>query len=264
MFRLIKRFLAYFIDMMVVLIIVQTITSIPFINKDIDKYEDVYNDYLEVTNEYTSFRLDLAHKYEDEELTEEEYEELVSDNETYKSLVDKYYEDGELTSKNYDKLLSKLDTDYEKDYEKIYYKLDKYSICYNVSYLVVTLLYFVGFNVLTNGSTLGKKLVRLRIVNNKDASEKVSLVSYLIRFVMLYQPVYYLARLICINFLGSGNYYDVINVIYSVHSYLEFAILTFMIVRLDGRGLHDLASGTRVALFDRNGNEIESNKRALI
>ena len=45
MFRLLKRFFAYFIDMMVVLIIVQTITNIPFVNRDLDKYNDVYNNY---------------------------------------------------------------------------------------------------------------------------------------------------------------------------------------------------------------------------
>ena len=63
MFRLLKRCLAYFIDMMVVLIIVQTITNISFINKNLDKYNEVYNDYLETTTEYTSFRLDLIKKY---------------------------------------------------------------------------------------------------------------------------------------------------------------------------------------------------------
>lgn len=264
MFRLLKRFCAYFIDMMVVLIIVQTITSIPFLNKDLDKYNNIYNDYLESTSEYTSFRLDIIDKYEDKKLDEDEYEKLVKDNETYKVLVDKYYKDDKLTSKNYDKLLKELDKDYNVDYKKIYYKLDKYSICYNVSYLVVSLLYFVGFNVFTKGATLGKKLFRLRIVNNKNNNENVSVFSYLLRAVMLYQPIYYLARLICISFLSSSNYYDVVSVIYSIHSYLEFAILTFMIVRLDGRGLHDLLCGTRVAVFDRQGNEIEVIKKPII
>ena len=47
MFNLFKRFIAYFIDMMVVLIIVQTIASIPVLNKQLDKYNDIYNNYLE-------------------------------------------------------------------------------------------------------------------------------------------------------------------------------------------------------------------------
>ena len=28
-------------------------------------------------------------------------------------------------------------------------------------------------------------------------------------------------------------------------------------IRMDGRGLHDLVSSTRVASYDRNGNEID-------
>lgn len=256
MLKLLRRFFAYFIDMMVILIIVQTITSIPFINRQINKYEDVYNNYLENTNQYTSFRLDLVESFDDKELTKKEYQELVKDNANYEELLNKYYKDDKLSKKNYDKLLKEIDNTYMKEYKSIYYKLDKYSIVNNISYLVVTLLYFVGFNIITGGVTLGKKLARLKIINNKDSNKKVSTISYLIRFIMLYQPIYYLVRLVGIKLLNIGNYYDIVNIVYSIHSYLEFMILALVIVRLDGRGLHDLASGTKVVSVELNGNEV--------
>lgn len=256
MFKIFKRAVAYFIDMMVVLIVVQTIVSIPFINRDIDSYNEVYNNYLDSIEEYSNFRVDLVSYFDDNELDSEEYESLIKDNKSYEKVLNKYYKDNKLTKKNYEKLLKNVDNEYEKEYKKIYYNLDKYSIIYNISYLVVVFLYFVGFNMVTKGVTLGKKLTRLKIVNNKDSKREVSLLSYVIRTIILYQPIYYLSKLVFVNFLGIGSYYDVINVVYSFHTYLEFAILTFMIIRLDGRGLHDILSNTKVIVLDRNGDEI--------
>ena len=263
MFKLFKRFLAYFIDMMVVLIIAQTIISIPFVDKKMTKYNDTYNDYLEYISDYSAFRLDLIDSYEDEKIDKEEYDELIEEHDNYKEILNTYYKDESLTKKNYDKLIKRIDNDYEEFSKKMQYKIDKYSIIYNVSYLVLTLLYFVGFNIITGGVTLGKKLMRLKIVNNLDSNKNVSLVSYLIRFVLLYKPIYYLTICIGVNLLNVNNYYNVISVVKGFHTYLEFVILIFMMVRLDGRGLHDILSKTKVVALDRFGNEIKYEKKQL-
>jgi len=254
MFKIFKRFIAYFIDMMVVLIIVQTISSIPFVNKDLDKYNEVYDEYMETTLEYGNFKVDLDKYYEDKKITEKEYDKILSDYPGYEYLLDKYYKDGKLSSKNYDKLVSELDDTYLTDYEDVYYKIDKYSYVYNICYVIVTILYFVGFNMITNGVTLGKKLVRLKIINNKDSNSKVGVSSYLIRCVMVYQIIYYLFKVIFINVLSVGDYYTVSNIVYDIHTYLLFIILMFASIRLDGRGLHDIVANTRVIEVDKNGN----------
>lgn len=260
MFRLLKRFFAYFIDMMVILVIVQAISSITFINKNKDNYDREYNKYIDSYTEYYSFKLDLMNYYEDEKLSSKEYEKITEKYKDYKELVDEYYKDEKLSKKSYNKLISKLDRDYNKSYEKVYYKLEKYNIIYNIIYIIVVFLYFVLFNIITNGATLGKKLLRLRIVNNKDKEEKVSIFSYIIRCILLYQPLSYLTRVVLLKFLGVSDYYTVNSIIYNIHSYLEFIILTFVIVRLDGRGLHDLISNTRVIMLDKFGNEKEIKK----
>ena len=126
MFNLLKRFFAYFIDMMVILVIVQAISSIPFLNKNKDNYINEYNKYLESYSEYYSFRLELMDCYEDEKLSSKEYKKLVKEHEDYKELVDEYYKEEKLPKKSYNKLINKLDSDYNKDYEKIYYKGYKY------------------------------------------------------------------------------------------------------------------------------------------
>ena len=255
MFYLAKRFIAYLIDMMVIMIIVYTISSIPFINTNKEKYNEEYNKYLENYNEYYSFRLDLLEYYEDEELTTKEYKKLVKNSEFYQSILDKYYKDNKLSKKSYNKLIKEIDETYNKEYKKTYYKLEKYNLCYNISYTVVVLLYFVGFNILTNGATLGKKLLRLRIVSNKD-NTKVSVINYIIRCILLYQPIAYLTKLITINFLSVNDFYNLNSIVYNIHSCLEFIILTFMMVRLDKRGLHDILANTKVISLDKEGNEL--------
>ena len=241
MFKLLRRFIAYFIDMLVVIIIVQTISSIPFVNKNLDKYNDNYNDYIKYVEDYG--RVDLEKYYEDESISNEEIDELISDNPNYEEIINKY---AKINKKTYKKINKQIDEKYQNDYKKIYYKLDKYSQLYNISYIIIGLLYFVIFNLITDGVTLGKKITRLKIVNNKDNNSKVTVISYLIRFVLLYQPIYYLVRIIAINFLNPVNYYDVTNIVYTFHSYLEFVILIFIMIRLDGRGLHDILANTKV------------------
>ena len=56
--------------------------------------------------------------------------------------------------------------------------------------------YFIAFNKYTNGQTLGKKVMRLKIVNSKDIDAKVPIWSYLVRAIILYQPIYYLVKLL--------------------------------------------------------------------
>ena len=247
MFKLLKRFTAYFIDMMVVMIIVQTISSIPFINKSLNKYNDNYSDYVKYVESYSKIKSDLEKYYEDELITNEEIKKIVKDNPDYEEYLKKY---DSIDKKDYDKINEKIDQLYQNDYKEIYYKLDKYSICYNISYIIVTFLYFVVFNLVTDGATLGKKILRLKIVNNKN-DEKVRVINYIIRFILLYQPLYYLFRIIFINFLNPTNYYDIANIIYMFYSYLEFIILIFIMIRQDGRGLHDILANTKVISIDK-------------
>ena len=254
--RIFKRLLAYMIDMMVVLIIVQSLTGVEAINKQLPKYTKYYDEYAELTTNYGNFRVKLESYFEDEKITEKEYNKLVEQSSTYQEEVEKYYDDQKITKKEYNKIIEKLDQDYQKDYEKVYYQIEKNSILYLVLYLVVVLLYFGIFNKITKGQTLGKKLLRLKIVNAKDREKEVSIVQYVIRAVLVYQLIYYVVRLIGVFTFGQSNYYSIVSFVYNIQYYIEMAILLLAMIRVDGRGLHDLVSGTKVILLDRNGEEI--------
>ena len=101
--------------------------------------------------------------------TYDKYEKAYKD---YSEIVEQYYK-GEINEKE----MIELNNDN-------YYKLTKYSISYNIAIIVVIFLYFVLFQKYNGGQTVGKQIMKLKIVNldNKDAS----LGSYMLRVLFMF------------------------------------------------------------------------------
>lgn len=255
--KILKRIGAYFIDMMVVMLITQCLSGVPFINKQLDTYNKYYQEYSNALKEYSEFKLELQNSFKDEKITEKEYSKIIKISDDYKQEIEKFYDDKKITKKEYKTINKNMDNHYLKIYKKLYSKVEKNSICYFIIYLITTIFYFVFFNYYTNGETLGKKIFHLKIVNNKDNNKKVSILSYIIRAIFLYQPIYYIIKLICVMTLNGNDYYSVTSIVYDIQYYLQFIIILTVMIKMDGRGLHDLLAGTRVASYNRKGEEID-------
>lgn len=262
--KILKRLGAYGIDMMVIMIITQCLSGIPILNHQLDNYNKYYQEYATTLKEYTEFKVELQNSFKDEKITEKEYLKITQKSETYKPIMEKYYADKKITKSEFNKINKSIDNAYMKTYKKEYYNVEKNSICYFVIYLITTLAYFIGFNYYTSGQTLGKKVFRLRIVSSKEEAQKVSLLSYFIRALLLYQPLYYMVKLVGVFTLNSNNYYQVTSVFYDIQYYLEFIIILTVMIRMDGRGLHDLLASTRVASYNREGAEIEKESVSFL
>lgn len=262
--KLFRRFIAYTIDMMVIILIAQSLSGIPQINKQLNNYNKYYNGYMELYELYASFKVDLTNDFKDKNLTEKEYNSLIENHEKYVDTLNEYYMDGKLTEKNYDKLNNKIDKEYNREYKKVYYKIEQNSVLYFVIYLVVVFTYFVGFNKYTNGQTLGKKLTKLRIINSKDENENVPVWSYVVRALILYQPIYYIIKLVGVSLMDMNMYYTITSFFYDIQYYLEMLIVIMVMVRIDGRGPHDLLARTRVVLYDRSGKEVQDKVDVMI
>lgn len=262
--KLFRRFIAYTIDMMVIILIAQSLSGIPQINKQLNNYNKYYNGYMELYELYASFKVDLTNDFKDKNLTEKEYNSLIENHEKYVDTLNEYYMDGKLTEKNYDKLNKKIDKEYNREYKKVYYKIEQNSVLYFVIYLVIVFTYFVGFNKYTNGQTLGKKLTKLRIINSKDENENVPVWSYVVRALILYQPIYYIIKLVGVSLMDMNMYYTITSFFYDIQYYLEMLIVIMVMVRIDGRGPHDLLARTRVVLYDRSGKEVQDKVDVMI
>jgi hypothetical protein len=58
--KLFRRVVAYIIDMMVILLIVQSLSGVPQINKQLDDYNKYYGKCMNLYNTYLSNALDVA------------------------------------------------------------------------------------------------------------------------------------------------------------------------------------------------------------
>lgn len=140
----------------------------------------------------------------------------------------------------------------EKEYKTYYYKLNKSYKVNNIIYIALILLYFVGVNLLTNGQTLGKKVMKLKIVNNSDEYTKVSTFNYFLRALVLYNPLYYLMVLLGVELMSANSFYNWMIVWSNIQNYLQIVIMIMILARVDNRGLHELLSKTKVIEIDDN------------
>lgn len=256
---ILNRVFAYAVDLLILLLVSSILTNISFLNPQLKNYNKYYGQLSDYAKEYNSFISDLEKYYKDGELSEKDYTKLIENHKKYEENLSKYYEDSKLSKKEYKKLEGEVEKDYQKKYEDLAYKIAKNSSISSAIYIIVTILYFGIFNLVTDGQTLGKKIFKLKIVSSDDG--KPNIVSYLIRSVLLYNTIYYLVSLIGIYTLNKENYYLVTNIVYQIQYYIQIIIICMVMLRTDGRGLHDILAKTKViSINDIKDGLSEENK----
>lgn len=258
---ILNRVFAYAVDLLILLLVSSILTNISFLNPQLKNYNKYYGQLSDYAKEYNSFISDLEKYYKDGELSEENYTKLIENHKKYEENLSKYYEDSKLSKKEYKKLESEVELDYQKKYEDLAYKIAKNSSISSTIYIIVTILYFGIFNLITDGQTLGKKLFKLKIVSSVSDDSKPNIVSYLIRSVLLYNTIYYLVSLIGIYTLNKENYYLVTNIVYQIQYYIQIIIICMVMLRADGRGLHDILAKTKVISINDIKDEISEAKK---
>ncbi len=128
------------------------------------------------------------------------------------------------------------------------YEIAKQNGLYTIVELIVSLLYFVLFPVYYNGQTLGKRLMRIKIVNveNRDLTinemiYRASIINFLLVDFLL----------LCIILFCKKDLYSILAFIVEAIQYVVVLASIFMVIyRKDGRGVHDLIANTRVVRVD--------------
>lgn len=138
------------------------------------------------------------------------------------------------------------DRDIELDYV---YSISKSSQPLSIITCGLLFLYFGVFAYILKGQTLGKKIMKLKVVPDKGKNLDVNL--FMIRAIILTNLLPKIASIIVLTKLSPSNWLIAENVISEISNIITFLILGFMIFRDDERGLHDLICKTKV---------VESNK----
>lgn len=134
--------------------------------------------------------------------------------------------------------------EYITKYIDITYDINKASINTNLVYLVVCIGYFLIFQYLNKGATIGKKFMKIRIVNNDNTD--ITFLQMFIRTSII-NEILPMIMIFVLIFLTSGISFFIG---YSLISFIEniFVIICiFMILcRKDNLALHDIMSRSMV------------------
>lgn len=134
--------------------------------------------------------------------------------------------------------------EYKDETYKLNYELQKENMTINIVTITLYIGYFVVFATLNKGQTLGKKLLKIRVVNKNN--DKPSIWNMLVRSLFIYNIISILFSTVAVNFLNINTF----TYIYTTLGYIEYFVIIisfFMVIyKKDGRGLHDMMAGTNV------------------
>jgi len=251
-----KRVAAYLVDIFIVFLLATAISSIPVFNKYNEQYNELYDSFKIVLEEYVNVTTALNDAYKDKVINQEEYDEIILFEKYQEYFID-VYRDQEISEDDYNKILKKVEKKYMDMSVDFEYQSAKLTIISSIITLACLLGYFGLFQYFFKGKTIGKMLVKIRLVAFKR--EKLSLISCILRPLIVNNIFLNSLNIIALCLLNKNNYFDVTNFLSFLMSIVEAVIIFLILTREDGRGLHDLLVGTQV-VFD---NEINDKKTVI-
>ncbi len=158
-----------------------------------------------------------------------------NDYERYNDSMNQYYEEI-LNSGSGDTDVDKLNS--------MAYDLSQSSLTSNIIRLSITIVYFCIIQFLWNGQTIGKKIMKIRIVSENGESLNPNL--FIIREVVLFNIIFVIIDIISTIYCPKPIYYNMQQILTLAKMIASFSIIGVMIFREDERGLHDLIGRTTV------------------
>ena len=146
----------------------------------------------------------------------------------YNEVYDNYIK-GEITAEQY------LD-----EYTDVLYDMQKANALPNAINTVLIIVYFIVFQYLNKGQTIGKKLLKIKIVN--EDKKDISLKQMLIRGIMIYLILSSLINIILFFNVSRKVYMTSYLLIDGIETLILFLSAIFILYRNDKKALHDIVS----------------------
>lgn len=190
---------------------------------------------------------------------------IFVNNENYKSESNKLME---LTKSYTEGKITK--EEYTKEFDNVNYYLTKDSTEVTIINLGVAIIYFVVLCYYCGGITLGKYLMKLRIVSAND--KKLNIGHFLLRSLLVNLLLSNIMSIILVLTLNKDTFISVYPKVSNTLTILLLATVVFIMYREDGRGLHDLVASTQVIStkeekkdneFINEANVIEEKKNTI-
>ena len=131
------------------------------------------------------------------------------------------------------------------EYQDLYYKNKKDTM--TQSAITITIAYFVIFQYMNKGQTIGKKILHLRVVDN-NTEKPLSIFKGLIRSLLIWNILSGTLGIVLIYILNKESYITSYLIISSIESIFIFITAMFTLYRKDNRGLHDIIINSKVII----------------
>lgn len=142
---------------------------------------------------------------------------------------------------------------YFNDSMDIEYQKSKITGFSNIITITILVLYFIVYQIYNSGQTIGKKIMKIRIVKNGKGI--LTMNNMIVR--ELFNNSIFVNIFIAIIALFGRNSYIYGSVVASIIQYAFIVITVFMIfMRKDGRGLSDFIGNTKVIMFSNNERKV--------
>ena len=192
-----KRVMAYIIDVLIFSIVLTPIINWSVINPYIDEYTENYSEYTEFIEQANAGEIDTE---------TDEYKDKIVD---------------------------------------LNYNINKYKVISSSISVVGFILYFAVLQWALKGQTIGKKIMKIRVVaNNED--KKLNVGNYILRSLILNNIIFSIILIIGVYIFKAPGYYTLSMVVSYLQLLVMSLIMLMVVLRKDFRGLHDFVAGTKV------------------
>ena len=143
----------------------------------------------------------------------------------------------------------------------VIYEINQHSITVTIVTTVLTIVYFVVVAYFMNGQTIGKKLMKLRIVS--ENKNKLTMNNYLMRGLIVNAILMNVLGIIFLLGFNKTIYLklnDIMTYVFGIVYIITFGMILF---RDDRRGLHDIIGNTQVVAV-KDLQEDNNEEKAMI
>lgn len=133
---------------------------------------------------------------------------------------------------------------YTEEAKRLTYEIDKIAFNQNLISLVITVGYFVVFQYLNKGQTIGKKIMHIRIKKQEDSQLKPQ--DIIIRAIIVNSILTTIVYLISILVTNAETYFNIKAVVSLVEMVIVFVSAFMILYRKDKLGIQDIITKTEV------------------
>ena len=135
--------------------------------------------------------------------------------------------------------------EYLEEYTIVLYDYQKENILQSAISLSLTIAYYVIFQYMNKGQTIGKKILNIKVVD-QNTNKPISIIKGLLRSLIVFSIVSSSLNIAFLYIFNANNYLYSYLTLLALEGIFTLITAIFILYRKDRRGLHDMISNTIV------------------